>query len=97
MVLSRPFTGALAFQVGPELEIPGYGCEDHFYEQDTVDHSWECVEELLEGDLTKGIVCDVGMPVTHLGVRYNCRVFLLNQRVCHIRPKIALADDGNYR
>ena len=27
-------------QVGPELEVPGYGCEDHFMEQDTVDHSW---------------------------------------------------------
>lgn len=28
-------------QVGPELEIPGYGCEDHFMELDTIDHSWE--------------------------------------------------------
>lgn len=27
-------------QVGPELEIPGYGCEDHFIEHDTVEHSW---------------------------------------------------------
>ena len=27
-------------QVGPELEIPGYGCEDHFMEHDTVEHSW---------------------------------------------------------
>lgn len=27
-------------QVGPELEVPGYGCEDHFLEQDTVEHSW---------------------------------------------------------
>lgn len=23
-------------QLGPELELPGYGCEDHFSEQDTV-------------------------------------------------------------
>lgn len=30
-------------QVGPELEIPGYGCEDHFLEQDTTEHSWECI------------------------------------------------------
>jgi hypothetical protein len=28
-------------QVGPELEVCGYGCEDHFYELDTVEHSWE--------------------------------------------------------
>jgi hypothetical protein len=30
-------------QVGPELEVPGYGCEDHFLELDTVDHSWEAL------------------------------------------------------
>jgi hypothetical protein len=30
-------------QVGPELEIPGYGCEDHFLELDTIEHSWECL------------------------------------------------------
>ncbi len=32
-----------AEQVGPELEVPGYGCEDHFLEQDTIEHSWECI------------------------------------------------------
>lgn len=36
-------TGWCGGQVGPELEIPGYGCEDHFLEQDTIEHSWECV------------------------------------------------------
>lgn len=30
-------------QVGPELELPGYGCEDHFQELDTVEHCWECI------------------------------------------------------
>lgn len=28
-------------QLGPELEVPGYGCEDHFCENDTIEHSWE--------------------------------------------------------
>jgi len=28
------------YRVGPELELPGYGCEDHFLELDTVEHSW---------------------------------------------------------
>jgi NAD+ synthase (glutamine-hydrolysing) len=37
------------------------------------------------------------MPVLHAGVRYNCRIFLLNRRVLFIRPKMALAIDGNYR
>ena len=30
-------------QVGPELEICGYGCEDHFFELDTVNHCWEAL------------------------------------------------------
>eukprot|EP00887_Chlorella_sp_A99_P004869 scaffold4.g4869.t1 len=68
------------YRVGPELEVPGYGCEDHFSEPDTVDHSWECVAELLRGGHTEGIV-----------------VFLLNKRVLLIRPKLHLANDGNYR
>lgn len=84
-------------QVGPELEIPGYGCEDHFTEVDTVEHSWEVLAELLKGPLTDGIVCDLGMPVIHRGVRYNCRVFALNGQLLLIRPKMSMADDGNYR
>lgn len=30
-------------QLGPELELSGYGCEDHFQELDTVEHCWECI------------------------------------------------------
>ena len=30
-------------QLGPELELPGYGCEDHFQELETVEHCWECI------------------------------------------------------
>lgn len=30
-------------------------------------------------------------------VRYNCRVICLNRRVVAIRPKMCLANDGNYR
>ncbi|CAL8465594.1 g5130 [Coccomyxa elongata] len=85
------------YRGGPELELPAYGCEDHFQELDTVEHSWECVAELLRGGHTEDILCDVGMPVIHRGVRYNCRIFLLNGKVLFIRPKLAMADDGNYR
>ena len=81
----------------PELEVPGYGCEDHFQELDTIQHSWECLAELLAGDATHGILCDVGVPVIHRGVRYNCRAYLLDGRVLLLRPKLSLADDGNYR
>jgi hypothetical protein len=57
----------------------------------------ECVAELMRGGHTDGMVCDVGMPVMHRGVRYNCRLLLLNRRVLLIRPKLHLANDGNYR
>lgn len=85
------------YRVGPELELPGYGCEDHFLELDTTEHSWESLADLLSGDETDDIVCDVGMPVIHGGVRYNCRVFVLNRKILFIRPKLCLANDGNYR
>ena len=29
------------YRTGPELEITGYSCEDHFYESDTLLHSWQ--------------------------------------------------------
>ena len=31
-------------RVGTELEIPGYACNDHFNEYDTINHSWEVIE-----------------------------------------------------
>ena len=37
-----------ALRTGPELEIPGYSCQDHFYESDTFLHSWEVLIELLK-------------------------------------------------
>lgn len=85
------------FRTGPELEITGYGCEDAFLEHDTFTHAWNCFAELLTDDLTKGILCDFGMPVLHKNVPYNCRVFVLNQKIVGIRPKFFMANDGNYR
>lgn len=85
------------YRVGPELEVCGYGCEDHFLEQDTFYHCWESIEEILQADTTDGILCDIGIPIMHNGVRYNCRLFCLDRRVLFIRPKLYLADDGNYR
>jgi NAD+ synthase (glutamine-hydrolysing) len=85
------------YRVGPELEISGYGCEDHFYEIDTYAHSWESLAHVLQSPVTRDILCDIGIPTLHKGVRYNCRVYCLNGQILLIRPKLALADDGNYR
>ena len=32
------------YRTGPELEITGYSCEDHFLESDTLLHSWQVLE-----------------------------------------------------
>lgn len=60
---------------GPELEITGYGCGDHFLELgtlniyiynsnmnlDTFQHSWEVLMEILKSDDVKDLLCDIGM------------------------------------
>lgn len=90
------------YRVGPELEVSGYGCEDHFLESDTIDHAWSSLSRILCMTVTHAeaygdILIDLGMPLLHRGVRYNSRVFILNGRILFIRPKLYLADDGNYR
>jgi NAD+ synthase (glutamine-hydrolysing) len=87
------------YRLGPELEICGYGCEDHFLEPDTIDHSWQSLVILLtQTDVTEGMVCDFGMPVLgNDGCRYNCRVVCYDRKILWIRPKTFMADDGNYR
>ena len=46
-------------RVGPELEIPGYSCEDAFFEVDIVRHSWEVLAEILAQDF-RDIILDIG-------------------------------------
>lgn len=58
---------------------------------------WECLAEVLRSNVSEGIVSDIGMPVEHHGVRYNCRAFVLGRRILLLRPKLDLANDGNYR
>lgn len=88
------------YRLGPELELTGYGCEDHFFELDTIHHAWESLVALMNRGnphVSDTMVCDFGMPVLHNGVRYNCRVIVYQRQILLIRPKTALADDGNYR
>ncbi|KAL9649390.1 hypothetical protein ABK040_014301 [Willaertia magna] len=85
------------YRLGPELEISGYGCQDHFLETDTYTHSLECLAEILDSDLTEDIIVDIGIPIMHKGVRYNCRMILHDRKILLIRPKLFLANDGNYR
>ena len=41
----------------------GYGCNDHFYEDDTFQHSWEVIARLLDDPELWDIICDVGLSV----------------------------------
>lgn len=47
-------------RVGPELEITGYGCLDHFLESDTFLHSWEMVARILKDPSCRDIILDIG-------------------------------------
>jgi NAD+ synthase (glutamine-hydrolysing) len=37
------------------------------------------------------------MPLIFENVRYNCQIFCMNRQILLIRPKMTLANDGNYR
>ncbi|CAP72883.1 uncharacterized protein PODANS_2_3150 [Podospora anserina S mat+] len=84
-------------RVGPELEITGYSALDHFHELDVYTHSLEMLSILLQDESTHGILLDIGMPILHRNLRYNCRVICLDGKILLIRPKMWLANDGNYR
>ncbi|XP_077968595.1 glutamine-dependent NAD(+) synthetase-like [Styela clava] len=86
-----------AYRSGSELEICGYGCADHFYESDTILHCFEVLAKLLEREESKTMICDVGMPILHKNVRYNCRVIFMYRNILLIRPKMELANQHNYR
>lgn len=84
------------YRLGPELETTGYGCADHFLERDLVHHSWEVIASLISSGYTDSILVDIGAPVLHRGLVYNCRVLLLNRTVLLVRPKADLAAYGNF-
>ena len=71
--------------------------QDHFWEPDTFVHSWESLAAIANETRSVDMLLDIGIPVMHHNVAYNCRAFLLRGRVLGIRPKMCLANDGNYR
>lgn len=84
-------------RVGPELEICGYGCLDHFAENDLYEHSLETYGQILADPDTYGILLDIGIPIIHKSIKYNCRAISYDGKILLIRPKLFLANDGNYR
>ena len=52
-------------------QICGYGCLDHFLEDDVYTNSWHMLIEILEDQACNGILLDIGMPVKHGKQRLN--------------------------
>uniref|UniRef100_A0A673W8E6 Glutamine-dependent NAD(+) synthetase n=1 Tax=Salmo trutta TaxID=8032 RepID=A0A673W8E6_SALTR len=69
------------YRLGPELEICGYGCADHFYESDTLLHCFQVLRKLLESPVTQDIICDVGMSVTLLTTS-RCNYTCIGSEIC---------------
>jgi NAD+ synthase (glutamine-hydrolysing) len=81
----------------PELAVCGYSCQDHFLERETHELSFNVIRNLLKDRELYDILIVIGCPVIHNDVRYNTNFYILNGEILLIRPKILLADDGNYR
>jgi NAD+ synthase (glutamine-hydrolysing) len=60
-----------ALRVGPELEVTGYGCLDHFAELDLTDHSWESLSEIISHEDCQDILLDLGAPIRHRNGMYS--------------------------
>eukprot|EP01035_Chromulina_nebulosa_P007360 gene7360-9938_t len=88
------YDGRCKFRTGPELEVCGYSCGDHFQELDTYLHCEQSLAAIIQHpDLTNDILCDIGCPMMHNNNRYNCRVYILNRQIILIRPKVYPAED----
>lgn len=82
----------------PELVTTGYSCQDHFNEREIYTISMNIIKKIvLDKFLSKNRLLVLGAPVIHGGVKYNTMIFIANNEIILIRPKINLADDGNYR
>uniref|UniRef100_A0A915D1H6 Glutamine-dependent NAD(+) synthetase n=1 Tax=Ditylenchus dipsaci TaxID=166011 RepID=A0A915D1H6_9BILA len=85
-------------RLGPELEIPSYGCEDHFFEIGTEIHSWKVLRSITEeSKKLQDMLIITGMPIRYRGVLYNCMVAVANNRIVFIYPKSVLCNDDIYR
>ncbi|CAD5205885.1 unnamed protein product [Bursaphelenchus okinawaensis] len=85
-------------RLGPELEICGYGCADHFFELDTQNHSWEVLKSIVdESNNLPNLLIITGMPIRYEISLYNCLVAVCNGKILSIYPKSALCDDDVYR
>lgn len=73
------------------------GCLDHFLENEVYENSWDSLYSILTDPSLYDIVIDVGLPLLHRNCRYNARAIILDGKILCLRPKLYLANDGNFR
>ncbi len=76
----------------PELCISGYGCEDAFYAQNTIDQSMASLLEIVEH--TNDITVSVGLPVRHNNRTINTACLISNKRILGFVGKQYLPHNG---
>ncbi|GAB3885492.1 NAD(+) synthase [Spirosoma agri] len=75
-----------------ELCISGYGCEDAFYSQNTIDQSIASLLEIVEH--TSDIAVAVGLPLRHNNRTYDTACLIVNKRIMGFAVKQYMANNG---
>ena len=97
-ILLAKETGCV-YRPSTELELSGFGCEDHFFEEDMMDNLWVCLAEILRFNRdidNKNMIVEVSMPVTYEHSIYNCTVVILYDKILCFRPKENLCEENTY-
>ncbi len=76
----------------PELCISGYGCEDAFYAQNTIDQAIASLLEIVS--VTNGIAVAVGLPLRHNNRTFNTACLIVDKRILGFVAKQYLPQNG---
>ena len=76
----------------PELCISGYGCEDAFYAQNTIDQSIASLLEIVQH--TNDIAVSVGLPLRYNNRTFNTACLIANKRILGFVAKQYLPQNG---
>ena len=78
----------------PEMAIPGYGCEDAFFNEYVLHSSLKGLEAIV--DVCVGITVSVGLPLEFEGCLFNVVALIHDREVLGFVAKQELAGDGIY-
>ncbi|MGF7214525.1 NAD+ synthase (glutamine-hydrolyzing) [Spirosoma lacussanchae] len=76
----------------PELAITGYGCEDAFFAQNTIDQAIASLLDIVEH--TNDIAVALGMPLRHNNRIYDVVCLVANKRILGFAAKQYMANNG---